>query len=408
MLHIHFLFLSFLISASFHGFSQEKTGIQFNHGTFGELKQQAARENKLIFIDAFTTWCGPCKWMAKNTFTDPEVATFFTKNFVNAKIDMEKGEGIELANRFGVQAYPTLLFLNPEGEVIHRSVGARAPKEFIDLGKEALEPESNLAGLKKKFQSDPSRFSVAHAYMGILKDAGLPEQKEVFDAYFATQPKESWIEQANWRMLFDYVQNPENPVFQNFKANRDVFSKRYSADSVNKKLESVYFGQLYNAAGNQEKTLWENTKSEILSLGLKGADRFIASTKIALAGDDNELVLREIYSFVSTFGSEDPGELNEFAWRTFETSKQPAQLQAAESWAKKAVSLDPQNSMILDTYANLLFKNGKRAQAKVEAEKAISLGKKAGADVSGTEELLAKINAQMEAVNKGKSKAKKK
>jgi len=378
-------------------FSQEKPGILFNHGSFSELRAQAAKEKKLIFIDAYTTWCGPCKWMARTTFTDQSAGMFYNQNFINAKIDMEKGEGIELANKFNVQSYPTLLYVDSTGEVVHRSVGARASKEFIELGNEALKPETNMAGLKAKFNTDPSRFSVAHPYLGILNDGGLPDQKAVFDAYFATQPKESWIELPNWRMLFDYVQNPENPVFQNFKANRDAFSKRYSADSVNRKLKAVYFSQLSGAAENQEKTLWENIKAEILSLGLMGADRFIASTKIGLAGDDNELALKEINTFVSTFGSEDANELNEYAWRTFQSSNSFKQLAAAEGWAKKAVSLDPQNAMILDTYANLLFKNGKSAQAKVEAEKAIALGRKAGADVSGTEDLLQKIKGAKKA-----------
>ena len=112
-------------------------GIDFFHGSFSEAKAKAAKENKLIFIDAYTVWCGPCKWMAANTFTDSAVGEFFNKNFVNMKVDMEKGEGRELARRYRVAAYPTLLFVDSQGAVKHRAMGAKRSGDFIALGKKA-------------------------------------------------------------------------------------------------------------------------------------------------------------------------------------------------------------------------------------------------------------------------------
>ena len=79
-------------------------------------------EPKKIMIDVYTTWCGPCKWMAKNTFTDKAVGEYFNANFVNAKFDMEKGEGPELAQLYQVRAYPTLLFISAAGELVHRKM----------------------------------------------------------------------------------------------------------------------------------------------------------------------------------------------------------------------------------------------------------------------------------------------
>ena len=112
-------------------------GIEFFHGTFAEAQQKAEKEGKLIFMDAYTTWCGPCRMMAKNAFPNPEVGAYFNKHFVNLKMDMEKGEGRTLGRKYRVVAYPSLFFLKPDGSVAHRAVGMKNANQLIALGKQA-------------------------------------------------------------------------------------------------------------------------------------------------------------------------------------------------------------------------------------------------------------------------------
>jgi len=114
---------------------EQATGIQFFKGTFAEAQALAKEEGKLIFMDAYATWCGPCKWMAANTFTDAEVAAFFNENFINLKMDMEKGEGPTLARKYKVRAYPTLYFFNADGTVAKQALGAKRPDGLLELGK---------------------------------------------------------------------------------------------------------------------------------------------------------------------------------------------------------------------------------------------------------------------------------
>lgn len=110
------------------GFAQTETasaaGIQFETGTWAEILAKAKQQNKYVFVDAYTTWCGPCKWMDKNVFPTAEAGEYFNKNFVNAKIDMEKGEGLEIAKTYSVQAYPTYLYVDGDGNLVHRVVGS--------------------------------------------------------------------------------------------------------------------------------------------------------------------------------------------------------------------------------------------------------------------------------------------
>ena len=116
--------------------SSETEGMTFFKGTFQEALELAKKEKKLIFLDAYASWCGPCKLMKSKTFTDPEVGNLYNAKFINLAIDMEKGEGPELSRKYQVTAYPTLLFIDAKGKVVHRALGYHQPKEFMGLVKQ--------------------------------------------------------------------------------------------------------------------------------------------------------------------------------------------------------------------------------------------------------------------------------
>lgn len=120
--------------------------------TWTTVLEQAKKENKIIFLDAYATWCGPCKQMDAETYTNQSVADFYNANFINVKYDMEKGEGAMLADRYYVSAYPNLVFINPEGVMLHKAVGFLTANEFLALAKAAKNPETQYYTLKKNAQ----------------------------------------------------------------------------------------------------------------------------------------------------------------------------------------------------------------------------------------------------------------
>jgi thioredoxin 1 len=118
--------------------SSENDGIKFKDISFNEALKEAKASNKLIFMDAYAEWCGPCKYMAANTFKDADVAKYFNQNFINLKVDMEKGEGPALASRFQVRAYPTLFFINGDGVVVRKVLGAQKSADLLKEARMAL------------------------------------------------------------------------------------------------------------------------------------------------------------------------------------------------------------------------------------------------------------------------------
>lgn len=129
-----------------------KPGIQFLHESWNEIVAKAKAENKLIFIDFYTQWCGPCLNMAETVFTLPAVGLFYNEHFVCAKIDAENGEGVELAKQYQVRSYPTYIFVDPfTGEMIHRSSSRQTAEQFIQTGRGALEPSLRSFYLEEQY-----------------------------------------------------------------------------------------------------------------------------------------------------------------------------------------------------------------------------------------------------------------
>lgn len=131
--------LTILILSIFSLFSIEgnkgNEGIKFTESSFESAIQLAQKENKLIFLDAYTTWCGPCRMMSNNVFTDNSIGTLFNQNFINIKVDMDTEEGKKIADKYFVTAYPTLIFIGGSGKQISKIVGYKNSEELLDIGK---------------------------------------------------------------------------------------------------------------------------------------------------------------------------------------------------------------------------------------------------------------------------------
>lgn len=116
--------------------NQETTGIKFKHISLEEAKKKAAEEDQLIFIDAYTSCCGPCKKMAATSFQEEKVGEIFNENFINLKLDCEKdADGIEISRLYKVRAYPTLLFIDSEGKLVKQVVGYQTGDQLINIAK---------------------------------------------------------------------------------------------------------------------------------------------------------------------------------------------------------------------------------------------------------------------------------
>ncbi|MBT2623454.1 MULTISPECIES: thioredoxin family protein [Chryseobacterium] len=138
--------LFFLMLTSLHVQAQQKAAknmiqkeeISFKNSSWKEVTAEAMKSGKYIFVDAYTSWCGPCKLLKSTTFKDKTAAAYFNKNFINYTVDMEKGEGIPLAKEWMINSYPSLIFFKPDGKMALKQIGYVDGKNLIELGQQAI------------------------------------------------------------------------------------------------------------------------------------------------------------------------------------------------------------------------------------------------------------------------------
>ncbi len=113
--------------------------LNVHEGSFDSALKYAAENNKPVFVKTFTEWCGWCKRMDANTLSDPDVIAYLNEHFVTLKIDAEEGEGPDFAEKYDAKRYPTILFFNADGEIVHKFRGYKNSRNFLAEAADALE-----------------------------------------------------------------------------------------------------------------------------------------------------------------------------------------------------------------------------------------------------------------------------
>ncbi|TAL58582.1 MAG: DUF255 domain-containing protein [Bacteroidetes bacterium] len=374
---------------------ESEKGIYFERGTFSEILAKAKKENKMVMVDAYTTWCGPCKWMVKNIFPNDTVGEFYNKNFVNAKIDMEKGEGIDLAKKYNVSCYPTYLFMDADGQLLHRVSSTMQIKQFIELGTNAMNPAKQFAMYQKKYNSGTISTDELAEYI-LMRGRSCMSVKDEMEKYFATQKETDLTNQRNWDILTNHITDlgQDSREFNYLTSHRDDYAKIYRPSLVDTMIMSAYNFALYNHIKDKNYDAYNKLRSEVAKKTSPAQQESLANMDMILYKSKKEWsnYARAASAYIENYKKEDFNTLNNIAWDFYENIEDKTLLVKAEGWAKRAVELKS-DYYNLDTYASLLFKLGKKTDAKATAEKAIESGKKAGEDITVTQELLDKINA---------------
>jgi thioredoxin-related protein len=209
MLNRSGLLCVFLYLLSFQANAQNK-GIIFFEGSWEDALAKAQKEHKIIFVDAYTTWCGPCKRMSAEVFTDAAVGEYFNKNFVNLKIDMEKSEGIKFGQKYEVSSYPTLLFIDAEGKEVNVAKGSRPADQFLALAKATLNGLDNSADYAEKYEAGERSPEFLRAYAYQLQMADKPTLKIAND-YLRTQKDLTTV--SNLEFLLDFCTESDSRIF---------------------------------------------------------------------------------------------------------------------------------------------------------------------------------------------------
>ena len=373
-------------------FSQD--GIKFGKQSFAKTLEQAKKENKLIFLDAFASWCGPCKLLDKNVFPKKEVGDYFNANFLNLHIDMEKGEGIEIAKKYSIYSYPTLLFIDGDGKVVYKAAGYMSPQELISIAKEAVNPENTLENKIAKFEAgekDPEFL------MGLIKNTYATDfslAQKVATRYFQTRTDATYSKEEAGMLLF-FTKTIDDDLYKIFTAKKAELSTQipesYLAEydkqlKLNTVLQKSFDANTQSI--NESIFLAEGTKiygeKEAKQLLNKiNMDLFFTQKKY----DDYAKSALNYYQNPKDFATD---ELNNVAWNFYLYVTDKTLLTQVTQLCLEGIKKE-ENSQNTDTLANIYYKLGDNKNAKLWAKKSIEIAKAKGDEYASTEELLKKI-----------------
>jgi len=437
-----FLIVSALL-ISILGFSQ---GIRFENGTWAEVLAKAMQTNKPIFVDVYTSWCAPCKKMSYEVFPLAEVGKVYNSNFICYQFDAEKGEGIEITKKYDVKAYPTYLFIKADGVLFSRSMSSMDAEAFIGISKKALmdfnDPKP-LTEWEKEYIHKVNDTIFLKKYIGKRMELGLSFATQ-FDNYLQLIPERNRTSSYVANLYYQSEKHLKTYSFayRNLVINRNKFNIRDSkiidqeleagiintlGEAVESKDEQlltkvmmtydqlpqlpnlndkeVLYMQFYEKTGEFEKSLQygiDFCNNKIMKMSpdsITKKDEFIlqlleenfASGKLSRNDQDQIVALRK---FLAHFELDKySGYLSGIAYRVFERESDVNTLQNALSWTARSLELKPNTPRIMDLYANLLYKLGRKTEAIAKESEALEIAKKTNADSKAYEETLRKMNS---------------
>ncbi len=365
-------------------------GIYFEHGlTWNKLMEIAKQKDKYIFIDAYTTWCGPCKMMSSQVFTQEAVGNFFNANFINVKVqlDVTKNDNDEvkswykdaklIESEYKVKVYPTFLFISPEGKLVHRIVGASEADEFIAKSSKALKPSTQYYSQFYKYQSgekDPTfLFNLAIASQEAYE---LENASKIANEYLETQ--NNYFTKENAAFIVRFAESPTDKAFAILKENADKLNQILgSSAATNYLMDAIKTDDVF-APLSKKNSLppdWKLMTTNLKVKYPKYAEEAIAGVKVNYYQIKADWInyAPAVRQYMKQYSENTaPDQLNQYAWTVFENVKDASVLADALEWSKRSFAAK-ENPMFIDTYANILYKLGKKEEAIRWEQKAIDL-----------------------------------
>lgn len=376
-------------------FSFAQDEIQFQDLPFKNLVAKAKKENKLVFIDAYAAWCGPCKMMEKNVFNKKSVGDFYNKNFVNARIDMEKGEGREIAQKFGVRSYPTYLFLNGDGELVSQNYGYMEEGIFLAMAQDINSPNNKKGSLKERFANGEKEKDFLINIMKLNSSADYEFAKQASERYFSNRKKTDEFTKDDVGLLLYFLKSTEDLNYKTFASQKADIIKFLPEENYNE-----FNNQLILAKVVQE-SIDEKAKKINDDYFLKTAEPLVGKEAAILKLNQTKLAYYEqnanfpeyekaALEYYKNADSFEPNELLKAAWIFSDNIKTQSSLKKAAEWAEKSVMRGetPENTYIL---AKIYYSLGSKDLAKNFAELSKNMAIQSGKDANLATELLSKI-----------------
>ncbi|MBQ9363929.1 MAG: thioredoxin family protein [Bacteroidaceae bacterium] len=264
--------------------------------TLEQASAKAKAQNKLIFLDCFTQWCGPCKKMARDIFPMTEVGAFMNPKFVSIKIDMESEYGAPLAKKLQITAYPTFIIFNADAQEIGRFLGGSPADEFMKKVEEKSKDNSS-SQLQARWQSGDRDPKFLQEYLNTLNASYKSEEADLVAEALLEGKEATFANDSTLRMIF--MRSINNPFAKSFiyTVKNPASLKAAIGDMpVEMKLANVlenYHRQLiteHDGTASLDQQKFDQFIALLNEMGIKNADHYRLITLITLSEKQKDYV----------------------------------------------------------------------------------------------------------------------
>ncbi len=294
---------------------------------------ESTRTGKPVFLDAYTTWCAPCRQMDGLVFATAEVEQLLTRRFVPVRMDMESAAGKRLAKRFGITAYPTFVVLDADGE-LHRGTGFMAAETLEAFAKTSLDPNRNYRGSLSRYREGQRTPELLMALEEMAAQANLPEREVYAYEYMLTTG--DWTSEAASLRLLQATQTTTTPLFDSLVARRGQLNRAYSIPVVDEKINRLVDERLFGQASLRHR----HARRLIARAYPAAADSTYLRYRMRRAREDGQAKRFGKYAIESQrqFPTSDPDELNELIY-VFEEKLPGYQATQVQAWKAREAQL---------------------------------------------------------------------
>lgn len=353
-----------------------------------QVMAKAKAENKYIFVDCFTTWCGPCKYMTENVFPKEEMGKFFNEKFISVKVQMDKTAGDnehikswyesadKIAKDYSINAYPTFLYFSPDGKVVHRVVGGGEAPEFIAKSEKAFNPSTQYYTQLAKYQEGKSKPEDLRVMaMNAMDVYDKANASKIAAEYLATQ--KDLTTPDNIKFLDRFTSSSKDPGFAIFLKEGKKVDAALGAGKAAAKVKMIAANEeIYSKVMRPGATAdWAAIEKSVKEKYPAYAEEMVTMGKVrySMMTQDWTSFQTNVVAYMKKFGANvDPQMLNQFAWTVFENCPDMTCVTEALEWSKRSLA-NGDEPMFMDTYANILYKLGKKDEAIAVQEKAVKL-----------------------------------
>jgi thioredoxin-related protein len=370
--------------------AQDK-GVRFDHeSSWSAIQARAKAENKYIFMDCFTTWCGPCRFMTTTIFPQEESGNYFNDKFINVKVQLDTSakddahvrswyaDAHNIMAKYDIRAFPTYLVFTPDGQVLHRAVGAtQTAAMFIKNIQPAFDTSAAFYPQLAQFQAGRRDSSFLRKLAEQASEVyDLKDGHEIADAYFAGQS--DLFTPGTLNFLITYTQSINDTGFSILCDHADkvdhVLGTGVAEQRVSFLLMRAYLGPATKAANGREPD-WKAMQKTMSEKYPAYAAEVTSKSKVSYYQQHKDWPHFQgaVIAYMQQYGAQATAEeLNDYAWTVFQNCPDMTCVADALDWSKRSFK-DAPNPAFMDTYANILYKMGKKDDAITWEQKAADL-----------------------------------